>query len=144
MSVVPLRNGLKLALAVFTAILLIAGCSGGGESDAPPSTAPPSSGGAGDGSGTAATDTVISLAWQPNADTITGYLVYYGPSANAVSTLAVQLAIAGNSFNPLAPQATFNAGRDLGLHHGESICFRLRAYNGAGMSDWSAAACGTV
>ena len=92
----------------------------------------------------AATDTTISLSWQPNTDPIKGYLVYYGPTEQAVATLAVQMSLASNTFDIQTPGITFNAGRDLGLQHGDSVCFRLRAYNDAGMSDWSPAACGSI
>lgn len=138
--------------------VLLSGCSGGttapGSGGAPagstpdpgapsdpapsdPAEPPPSSGPA------PATDTVVSLTWQPNTDAIAGYIVYYGPTPEAATTLAVQLALA--SFNGAPPNVRFNAGRDLGLAHGDGVCFRLRAYNDANvLSAWSAAACGTI
>lgn len=91
----------------------------------------------------AATDTTVTLSWQPNSDPIAGYIVYYGPTADGATTLATQLSL--SSIDPQAPSVSFNAGTDLGLNYGDGICFRLRAYNSANvMSDWSGAACGTI
>lgn len=93
----------------------------------------------------AATDTTVALTWQPNSDPIAGYVVYYGPTPEAATTLATQLSLSSNGMNPQAPSVSFNAGTDLGLNYGDSVCFRLRAYNSANvMSDWSGAACGTI
>ncbi|HEY8554978.1 MAG TPA: fibronectin type III domain-containing protein [Burkholderiales bacterium] len=92
-----------------------------------------------------ATDTTVSLTWAPNTDPIAGYRVYYGPTAESATTLAVQLDLATHPFGDQPPHVEFNAGTDLGLKHGDTVCFRLRAYNAANvMSDWSDAACGTI
>lgn len=137
---------LATVLAGFSQI----GCSGGGPSDglspvtppvatvpAPPPESdpqPPPS---------AATDTIVRLQWNPSTESISGYIVYYGSTPEDATNLAVQLA--QGEFDAQAPSVSFNAGRDLGLNHGESVCFRLRAY-GAGdiVSDPSDAACSTV
>lgn len=141
----------------FASAILLAGCSGSTEEsggsgssvssapELPPASNPtPPSDPTAPTPGTA-TDTVVALAWQPNMDPIAGYIVYYGPTPDAATTLAVQLSLANDPFNGLAPNVSFNAGRDLGLSYGDSVCFRLRAYNTANMlSGWSPAACGTI
>lgn len=132
-------------LLVLVWAALSAGCSGGStetvSDGSPVGSAPP----AGSPDPVPATDTIVSLTWQPNTDPVAGYIVYYGPTAEAATTLAVQLALQADPFDGGPPSVAFNAGRDLSLNHGDTVCFRLRAYNAANvLSDWSAAACGTI
>ncbi len=92
----------------------------------------------------AATDTTLEISWLPNPDNISGYMVYYGPTEDTATTVASNLPIESGSFNPASPSMEYNAGLDLGLDHGASVCFRIRAYNDVGLSNWSGSACGIV
>ena len=44
-------------------------------------------------------------------------------------------------FDPAAPSLEYDAEADLGLRLGDLACFRLKAYNNVGESDFSQAAC---
>jgi hypothetical protein len=95
--------------------------------------------------GVIAGDTVIQLAWQANSDSVAGYVVYYGPTPDSATTTASNLSLTSPSFDAAAPAVSFNAGNDLSLKHGDSVCFRLRAYNAAAvLSAWSNAACSVI
>lgn len=91
-------------------------------------------------------ESLLQLAWQPNTDgVVAGYRVYYGPSGDQATTQASDLALTATNFNAQAPSVVYNAQRDLGLVAGQSVCFRLRAYNEQGtLSAWSTPACGTI
>lgn len=91
-------------------------------------------------------ESLLQLAWQPNSDgVVAGYRVYYGPSGDQATTQASDLALTAANFNAQAPSVVYNAQRDLGLVAGQSVCFRLRAYNEQGtLSAWSTPACGTI
>lgn len=132
------------------ALLLLAGvaCSGGS------TNANGSSSGSSSGpsdtlltpdSAKVARDTVISLAWQANRDTVAGYVVYYGPTPDLATTAVSNLSVTSSGFDANAPAVSYNAGSDLRLKHGDNVCFRLRAYDGAAsMSAWSDAACSVI
>lgn len=124
--------------------MFLAGCSGGGPGSSgagDPGSVPgpvvpnPPAGGPG-----AATDTVIGLSWAPSSDSVSGYIIYYGPTQDSTPSRAVQLSLAAFE-DSLAPSYSFNAGTDLGLSHGERVCFRLSSYKGADESDLSQPAC---
>ncbi len=84
----------------------------------------------------------LALSWNPNTDAISGYRVYYGTSAGAVDTLVADLALNSGLFDPLAPTLAFNSATKLGLYAGDTVCFRIAAYNSAGDSPLSSAVCG--
>lgn len=93
----------------------------------------------------AATDVVIQLSWQPNADPVAGYRVYFGTSESNATNMLSDISTANRALNSQAPSVTYNAGRDLGLDPGNQACFRLRAYNSTGtLSAWSQADCTTI
>ena len=91
-------------------------------------------------------ETLLQLVWQPSNDgVVAGYRVYYGATGDDATTQASDLALNASSFNPRSPTIAYNAQRDLGLSTGETVCFRLRAYNSQGaLSAWSAPACATI
>ncbi len=87
----------------------------------------------------------LLLSWLPHPDkTIMGYLVYYGPTESTVTTVASDIPVTANNFDPQAPSVQYNAGLDLGLNKGDNVCFRLTAYNAAGQSGMSGSACSTI
>lgn len=90
-------------------------------------------------------DVFINLRWQPNADAVAGYIVYYGPSGSEATVQASNLSAATAGFDVQSPTVTYNTRSDLGLKPGSSICFRLRAYNSQqALSPWSAPACTAI
>ncbi len=97
----------------------------------------------GDTDGTA-TDVELLLSWLPNPDEIFGYIVYYGPAADATVAVASVLSVTDDDFDPQTPWVRYNARLDLNLDEGSNVCFRLRAYNNVGESGFSDAACGAI
>ena len=91
-----------------------------------------------------APDTELLLSWLPNPDEIFGYIVYYGPAADATVAVASVLSVTDDDFDPQAPWVRYNARLDLDVDEGSTVCFRLRAYNNVGESDFSGAACGAI
>lgn len=88
--------------------------------------------------------TLLKLSWQPNADFVAGYLVYYGSRADDTPALASDLRVGSSDFSAQAPSVTYDPAR-LGFPAGAQICFRVRAYNDArAVSDWSTAACEVI
>jgi hypothetical protein len=87
----------------------------------------------------------IYVAWQPHPDpTVTGYVIYYGPSVTEATTIASNQPVNSPNFDPQAPSVSYDAAANLGLHTGDTVCFRLRAYNPDGESDFTAGTCTTV
>ena len=89
-------------------------------------------------------DTIFNVSWDPNAeaDKVQGYRVYVGATASDATTKVADLSIAAADFDASAPEAKFNASDDLisGIP-GETVCFRITAYNEVGVSDYSEPAC---
>lgn len=77
-------------------------------------------------------DNLLALAWLPSDGDLLGYIVYYGPSPVSATMIASETSSASVKFYRQA---------DLGLDPGDSVCFRLKAVNLAGLSDFSGAAC---
>jgi hypothetical protein len=87
-------------------------------------------------------DVNIRLSWNPQTDQLLGYLVYYGHSdAMSNEQLFSDLSIDQGEINPQSPAITYNVKTDLGMSGGGTACFRVKAYNAAGESDFSAPAC---
>jgi len=86
-------------------------------------------------------DILLTLTWNPNPGEIWGYAVYFGPSAEGAIQLASELPMASGLLNPESPRVQYYLGGDLGLAQGDNVCFRLKAYNESGYSEYSAAAC---
>ncbi len=97
----------------------------------------------GDTDGTV-TDVELFLSWLPNPDEIFGYIVYYGPAADATVAVASVLSVTDDDFDPQTPSVAYNAAFDLALNKGDRVCFRHRAYNNVGESGFSGAACGDI
>ncbi len=84
----------------------------------------------------------LNLAWLPHPDeTVAGYIVYYGPNIDTVTQVASNLSVGSPNFNPQAPAVQYNAEIDLRLQPGDTVCFRLKAYNVDGLSDYSPGVC---
>lgn len=75
----------------------------------------------------------LSLSWQPTSELITGYKVYSGPSSDSVDHLLKEVAISEIDTN--APSVKLSVAKNT------PVCFRLRAYNEFGISDFSEPIC---
>jgi hypothetical protein len=75
---------------------------------------------------------VIALSWQPNPGAIDGYIVHTGPTPETATSVIT-----------ITPASTISYGAftDLGLGAGDQACFRIKAYNSYGQSDFSDAVC---
>lgn len=137
---------MTLRFIIVLAVLTLGGCSNNDPSRMGGSPAPNDVGGQIPLPPAAPGETLLQLVWQPNNDgVVAGYRVYYGPSGDDATTQASDLALTAANFNPQSPAIAYNAQRDLGLATGQTVCFRLRAYNSQGaLSAWSAPACATI
>lgn len=75
----------------------------------------------------------LNVSWNSSSGGVLGYYVYYGVTANTVTTFASTVPGTSTSYTTLA--------KDLSLQAGEQVCFRVRAYNTAGVSPFSPAVC---
>ena len=80
-------------------------------------------------------DTALTLAWNPNSDSVLGYIVYYGSTPETAVKIASETS---------TTSVRLMRKIDLGLNPGDRICFRLKAYNNNSLSGYSGAACGRV
>jgi len=96
--------------------------------------------------GACATDVMLNVSWNanPGDENVTSYSVYYGNSAGAVNTFYQKLTASDSNFDLNAPAIVLNAGDDLGLQTGDTICFKVSAYNLGGESGKSMADCETI
>jgi len=88
----------------------------------------------------------VTFSWDPNptTDFVLGYRVYTG-STLATATMEVSnLTVGSNGFDATAPSLNYDAWNDLGLEKGDTVCFRLKAYNSVGSSDFSTGICGDI
>ena len=79
-----------------------------------------------------ADDKLLALAWYSNPGDILGYIVYYGSTPESATTIASETS---------TTSVKYYVNTDLGLNPGDSVCFRLKAFNLAGLSAYSGAAC---
>jgi len=77
-------------------------------------------------------DKLLALAWYSSPGEVLGYIVYYGSTPESATTIASETS--GTSVE-------YYTNADLGLNPGDSVCFRLKAFNLAGLSGFSGAAC---
>ncbi len=85
--------------------------------------------------------TALLLTWAPNLDPIGGYITYFGQSADTANAQLSVIPLTAFGFDPQAPGIAYDVTADLGLSPGDMACFRLKAYNAAGSSGLSGAAC---
>jgi hypothetical protein len=71
----------------------------------------------------------LRVSWQPLGTDTSGYMVYFGKTAETANVFVSDLS--AGRFNPGAPSISYNAARDLGLYAGDSVCFRIYAYDSA-------------
>ncbi len=80
-------------------------------------------------------DETVTLAWNPNTDSVLGYIVYYGPTPDTATNIATETS---------STSVLLMRNSDLRLNLGDRICFRLKAYDNNLLSGFSGAACGRV
>jgi hypothetical protein len=92
-----------------------------------------------------ADELTITLAWDANpaGEFISGYHVYAGPDTTP-TVLLESLNGLTSGFDFTNPSSSYNAWNELGLQVGDTICFRIKAYNLAGASDFSEAVCTAI
>jgi len=95
-------------------------------------------------SGGTPTNASITVSWNPNADAVDGYILYFGENAATVNTEATVVTNSDAGFNPAVPSIRYDTWYDLGLAPGDGICFKVRAYNANGVSNLTSAVCGTI
>ncbi len=99
------------------------------------------------GCATCAIGTSIRLAWDPNApaDNVLGYRLYLGETEDATAmTMVDEITIEQPGFDATQPTIGYDAWADFRLRLGDNACFRMTAFNGAGESGFSNAACKLV
>lgn len=89
-------------------------------------------------------DETLNLSWRKNPEPIVGYLVFVGPSAGAKMDFFKELRIDSGDFNPEAPAIDVAVAKELKLTTGESVCFRVKAYDGTEVSPESQAVCAVI
>jgi len=95
---------------------------------------------------TCPTSRTLVVSWSPNppADAVQGYILFAGPSEDASDQQVSAVEVTQSDFDPAAPTVEFDSWNDLGLLLGDQVCFRVKAYNSAGTSDYSEPACAVV
>jgi hypothetical protein len=81
------------------------------------------------------TNVNLNLTWDAMQGEVLGYHVYYGDTSSTASTFA-----STTSTNSV----TYQSADDLKLKTGDQVCFRVKAYNSAGESDYSSAVCQVI
>ncbi len=87
---------------------------------------------------------ILTLTWKPNPGSVDGYIVYFGPNVDAINNETTDIKAFSGSFDPASPLIQYDSWFDLGLAPGDPACFKLRAYNADGISDWSSPVCSVI
>ena len=87
----------------------------------------------------------LNISWSPYPESISGYLVYYGSTPETTTTLASDLPSGTSNFDASAPSISYQPLVDLGLSTGDTVCFRIQAYDTARVTyDWADVQCTVV
>jgi hypothetical protein len=85
----------------------------------------------------------VILSWDPSPVSVLGYIVYYGATPETASQQAATLSVDLGTIDALDPNWPCDLKEDLGVLPGERVCFRVKAYDGSQLSDYSEAVCTT-
>jgi uncharacterized repeat protein (TIGR02543 family) len=86
----------------------------------------------------------IHVTWSPYPGTVSGYIIYYGPTSTTATNLASDVPIGTANFDPAAPAVDYQA-QDLGLSSGNAVCFQIFAYDTShALYNWSEIQCTVV
>jgi hypothetical protein len=83
----------------------------------------------------------VILSWDPSPVSVVGYIVYNGATADTASQEAAVLSVDLGTIDALNPKWLCDLRNDLGVLPGEQVCFRVKAYDGSQLSDYSEAVC---
>jgi hypothetical protein len=125
----------KGLISILLALMLLpclAGCLEQGNDTAGGSASLNDGGSPSDDSPSDSASVALALSWQPNPGPVDGYIVHEGPTAETATTVVSVTH---------ATTVKFDAYHHLGLKPGDTTCFRIKAYNEFGESDFSDAAC---
>jgi hypothetical protein len=87
----------------------------------------------------------LNINWSPYSESVSGYLVYYGATPETATTLASDLPSGTSNFDASAPSISYQPLQDLGLSTGDTVCFRIQAYDTAQVPyDWAEVQCTVV
>ena len=86
----------------------------------------------------------ISLSWNANQDSVLGYVVYHGETADTAFQTYVTVNSDSYGFDPEKPRVVLDPVSELGYQPGDSICFRVRAFSSKGLSGWPTPVCGAI
>lgn len=73
----------------------------------------------------------LQVSWQPFGTNTAGYMVYYGTTAATVNVLVSDLVLSSGLYDASGPSMTYDSARDPGLYTGDTVCFRINAYDPA-------------
>ena len=86
-----------------------------------------------------------NIGWSPYPGSATGYYVYYGPTSDTANTLASDVPIDSTNLTASALTVSYQPTLDLGLSTGDTVCFRILAYDtGRVPYNWSELQCTVV
>ena len=77
----------------------------------------------------------MTLQWNQGSQTVKGFRVYQGPSKTKATK---------EVFDVPVNWVTFDPTQTLGAKPGQRMCFRVKAYNDAGVSGYSSGVCATL
>jgi hypothetical protein len=85
----------------------------------------------------------LTLTWAPSRaeEQVRRYKVYFGATPETAKTEIADLSVSAGALDTNVPSADYDAWNELGLYLGDQACLRLNAYNEAGESAFSEAAC---
>jgi hypothetical protein len=87
----------------------------------------------------------LNINWSPYSESVSGYLVYFGATPETATTLASDLSSDTSNFDASAPSISYQPMLDLGLSTGDTVCFRIQAYDTAHVPyDWAEVQCTAV
>lgn len=85
--------------------------------------------------------TELIFSWDPASESVDGYLIYWGTTALTANTHIQTLSADLGDVDYTFPFATIKSSRERTFEPGEKSCFRARAFNHVGISDFSEAIC---
>jgi hypothetical protein len=83
----------------------------------------------------------VILNWDPSPVSLLGYYIYYGATPETASQQVATLSVDLGTIDALDPKWSCDLKNDLGVLPGKQVCFRVKAYDGFQLSDYSEAAC---
>lgn len=86
----------------------------------------------------------IRLLWDFDSNNVLGYLIFVGATPETATQQIADLAVSASTFDPLAPSFDFDSKNFLSSNTSKQICFRIKAYNEFGSSEYSEPACSAL